>query len=63
MGIMRIGIMRRFDWLILSLLTLWLLGWVAFAWPAVQYDAFIHLRYADNLYLHHTVSYNALEPS
>ena len=62
-GDLRIGIMRRFDWLILSLLALWLLGWAAFASPAVQDDAFIHLRYADNLYLHHTVSYNALEPS
>jgi hypothetical protein len=60
---MRIGITRKFDWLILSVLALWLLGWAGFAWPAVQDDAFIHLRYADNLYLHHTVSYNALEPS
>jgi hypothetical protein len=63
MGIMRIGITRKFDWLILSVLALWLVGWVAFAWPAVQDDALIHLRYADNLYLHHTVSYNAFEPS
>jgi hypothetical protein len=63
MGIMRIGIMRRCDFLILSFLALWLLGWVAFAWPAVQDDPFIHLRYADNLYLRHTVSYNSLEPS
>jgi hypothetical protein len=62
MGVMQTGITRKFDWLILSVLALWLLGWVAFAWPAVQDDALIHLRYADNLYLHHTVSYNVLEP-
>jgi hypothetical protein len=33
----------------IPLLSLWLLGWIFLSWPAIQDDALIHLRYADNL--------------
>jgi hypothetical protein len=44
----------------LPILLLWLLCWIAFAWGAVQDDAFIHLRYADNLLVHHFITYDGV---
>lgn len=41
---------------------LWLLAWVYLSWPAVQDDAFIHLRYAANLLQHHMISYDGVHP-
>lgn len=32
------------------------------SWPAIQDDALIHLRYANNLYLHHFVTYDGVHP-
>jgi hypothetical protein len=40
----------------------WLLVWLYVSWPAVQDDAFIHLRYAVNLLQHHTISYDGVHP-
>jgi len=45
------------------LLSLWLLGWIAFSWAAVQDDAFIHLRYAENLAEHHFITYDGVHPN
>jgi hypothetical protein len=39
---------------------LWLLVWLFVSWPAVQDDAFIHLRYAVNLLRYHMVSYDGV---
>src|SRR6202789_1710506 len=40
------------------LLAIWLLVWLKLSWPAVQDDAFIHLRYAVNLLRFHMISYD-----
>jgi hypothetical protein len=39
---------------------LWLFVWVCLSWPAMQDDAFIHLRYAVNLLQHHILSYDGV---
>lgn len=44
------------------LLALWLLVWLCLSWPAMQDDAFIHLRYAVNLLRYHMISYNGVHP-
>jgi hypothetical protein len=41
---------------------LWLLVWIVLSWPAMQDDAFIHLRYAANLLQHHIISYDGTHP-
>ena len=38
----------------------WLLVWLCLSWPAMQDDAFIHLRYAVNLLNHHMISYDGV---
>jgi hypothetical protein len=43
-------------------LALWLLVWLRLSWPAVQDDAFIHLRYAVNLLHDHKISYDGVHP-
>ena len=43
-------------------LAVWLLVWLRLSWPAVQDDAFIHLRYAVNLLHHHMISYDGVHP-
>jgi hypothetical protein len=43
-------------------LTLWLLVWLRLSWPAMQDDAFIHLRYAVKLLHHHMISYDGVHP-
>jgi len=47
----------------LPLLSLWLIAWIVFSWGAVQDDAFIHLRYAENLALHHFITYDGVHPN
>jgi hypothetical protein len=42
------------------LLLLWLVGWIVFSWGAMQDDALIHLRYADNLAVHHFITYDGV---
>lgn len=44
------------------LLAVWLLVWLRLSWPAVQDDAFIHLRYAVNLLRVHMISYDGVHP-
>lgn len=46
--------------LLLALLLLWLIGWIFFSWAAVQDDAFIHLRYAENLLRTHQITYDGI---
>ena len=46
--------------IVLPILALWLLCWIVLAWPAIQDDALIHLRYADNLFRHHFVTYDGV---
>jgi len=41
---------------------LWLLIWLRLSWPAMQDDAFIHLRYAVNLLHQHMISYDGVHP-
>jgi len=43
-------------------LGLWLFLWLFISWPAVQDDAFIHLRYAVNLLRYHMISYDGVHP-
>jgi hypothetical protein len=42
------------------LLLIWLLAWINLSWPAIQDDALIHLRYADNLVRFHMISYDGV---
>jgi hypothetical protein len=44
------------------ILGLWLFLWILVSWPAVQDDAFIHLRYAVNLLRYHMISYDGVHP-
>ena len=46
----------------LPLLGAWLAGWIYLSWAAIQDDALIHLRYADNLFLHHFITYDGVHP-
>lgn len=54
--------MTRTYRIVLPLLGAWLAGWMYLSWPAIQDDALIHLRYADNLFLHHFVTYDGVHP-
>ncbi|WP_348267014.1 hypothetical protein P8936_13970 [Edaphobacter paludis] len=48
---------------VLPLLGLWLVGWIVLSWAAIQDDALIHLRYADNLFRTHLITYDGVHPS
>lgn len=48
---------------VLPLLGLWLAGWIFLSWAAIQDDALIHLRYADNLFRTHLITYDGVHPS
>jgi hypothetical protein len=52
--------MSRTYRIVLPILFLWLVGWILIAWPALQDDALIYLRYADNLRLHHFLTYDGI---
>jgi hypothetical protein len=43
-------------------LTAWLVAWIGLSWAAVQDDALIHLRYADNFYQTGHISYDGIHP-
>ena len=41
----------------------WLATWILLSWAGVQDDAFIHLRYADNLFRTHLITYDGVHPN
>ncbi len=41
---------------------LWLIAWIILSWAGVQDDAFIHLRYADNFFRTHRITYDGVHP-
>ena len=47
----------------IPVLGLWLLAWIVLSWAGVQDDAFIHLRYADNLFRTHLITYDGVHPN
>jgi hypothetical protein len=49
--------------LAIVLLALWLVVWIAISWDGVQDDAFIHLRYAGNLFQTHFITYDGVHPN
>jgi hypothetical protein len=53
---------KAYRWAI-PVLALWLLLWVVLSWAGVQDDAFIHLRYADNLFHTHLITYDGVHPN
>jgi hypothetical protein len=55
--------MSKMERILLPLLLVWLVTWIAISWPAIQDDALIHLRYADNLYVHHFITYDGVHAS
>src|SRR5487761_818828 len=48
---------------VLPLLGLWLVAWIVLSWAAIQDDALIHLRYADNLFRTHFITYDGVHAS
>lgn len=54
--------MTRTYRIVLPLLGVWLGAWMYLSWAAIQDDALIHLRYADNLFLHHFITYDGTHP-
>ena len=49
--------------LAIPILGLWLAAWILISWAGVQDDAFIHLRYADNLFQTHLITYDGVHPN
>lgn len=49
--------------LAIPLLALSLISWIVLSWPGIMDDAFIHLRYADNLFRTHFITYDGVHPS
>jgi len=49
--------------LVVPILALWLLVWIFLSWAGVQDDAFIHLRYAGNLFRTHFITYDGVHPN
>jgi hypothetical protein len=45
------------------LLVCWLTVWIVLSWPAMQDDALIHLRYANNLLHTHHITYDGVHSS
>jgi hypothetical protein len=52
---------NAYRWAI-PVLGLWLVLWIFLSWAGVQDDAFIHLRYADNLLRTHFITYEGAHP-
>lgn len=48
--------------LLLLALSGWLAAWIWLSWAAIQDDALIHLRYADNLSVHRFITYDGVHP-
>jgi hypothetical protein len=53
---------RAYSWAV-PVLGLWLATWILLSWAGVQDDAFIHLRYADNLFRTHLITYDGVHPN
>jgi hypothetical protein len=45
---------------VVPILAIWLVSWAILSWPGMQDDAFIHLRYADNLLRTHHITYDGV---
>ncbi|HEX3967604.1 MAG TPA: hypothetical protein VHW70_06535 [Edaphobacter sp.] len=46
--------------LLVPVLAVWLVAWIILSWGGVQDDAFIHLRYAGNLFRTHRITYDGV---
>lgn len=44
----------------IPIFAVWLISWAILSWPGMQDDAFIHLRYADNLLRTHHITYDGV---
>jgi hypothetical protein len=53
---------KAYRWAV-PILTLWLMAWVVLSWDGIQDDALIHLRYADNLFRTHFITYDGVHPN
>jgi hypothetical protein len=53
---------KAYRWVVPAL-GLWLVTWIFLSWAGVQDDAFIHLRYADNLFQTHLITYDGVHPN
>ena len=53
---------KAYRWAV-PVLGLWLATWILLSWAGVQDDAFIHLRYADNLVRTHLITYDGVHPN
>jgi hypothetical protein len=49
--------------LVVPILAVWLIAWIIFSWAGGQDDAFIHLRYAANLFRTHLITYDGVHPN
>jgi hypothetical protein len=54
--------MNRASRILVPLMAILLLTWIVLSWPAIQDDALIHLRYANNIRLGHHISYDGIHP-
>ena len=53
---------KAYRWAV-PVLGLWLATWILLSSAGVQDDAFIHLRYADNLLRTHLITYDGVHPN
>src|SRR5271170_7200874 len=53
---------RAYRWAV-PVIALWLVVWIVISWAGVQDDAFIHLRYADNFFRTHSITYDGIHPN
>ena len=53
---------KAYRWAV-PVMGLWLVTWILLSWAGVQDDAFIHLRYADNLFRTHLITYDGVHPN
>ena len=53
---------KTYRWAV-PVLGLCLVSWILISWAGVQDDAFIHLRYADNLFRTHLITYDGVHPN
>jgi hypothetical protein len=49
--------------LVVPILAIWLVAWIILSWAGGQDDAFIHLRYAGNLFRTHLITYDGVHPN
>jgi hypothetical protein len=48
---------------VVPILAIWLVTWIILSWAGGQDDAFIHLRYAGNLFQTHLITYDGVHPN